>query len=90
MVEVIIAMIPKFIVHLKMKFSRAVRAIKAGIGSAFYRRVTSVIPVNRGFVGFIVTTGTENAVNAGLRYRKTSGHAPIFSLFSFFADRPTP
>lgn len=83
-------MIPKFIVHLNRKISRAVRAIKTGIGSALYHRVTSAIPVYDamcGFVAAIRTTG--NAVQAWPLI-KTTRHAPVFSLFTFLGDRPTP
>jgi hypothetical protein len=35
----------------------------------------------------IVVASDGNVLNAGKRYRLTSGHAPIFSLFTFFGDR---
>ena len=83
-------MIRKIIVHLNMKISRAVRAIKAGIGSALYHRATSVIPVYDALGGFVVAIRpTGNAVQAWPQ-KKTSRHAPVFSLFTFLGDRPTP
>ena len=35
----------------------------------------------------IVVASDGNVLNTGKRYRLTSGHAPIFSLFTFFGDR---
>jgi len=34
-----------------------------------------------------ISSETGNALNVGKRYRLTSGHAPIFSLFTFFGNR---
>ena len=83
-------MICKFILHLKMKLFRAVRAIKAGIGSAIYHRVIPVLPVYDAFHGFVAAIRTTgNAVRAW-PLKKAPVHAPVFSLFTFFADRPTP
>lgn len=35
----------------------------------------------------LVVAPEGNVLNAGKRYRLTSGHAPLFSLFTFFGDR---
>lgn len=35
----------------------------------------------------LVVASDGNVLNAGKRYRLTSGHAPIFSLFTFFGNR---
>jgi len=35
----------------------------------------------------IVAAAEGNVMNTGKRYRKTSGHSPIFSLFTFFGLR---
>ena len=35
----------------------------------------------------IIVSRMENALNAGKWYRKTSGHAPVFSLYTFFGNR---
>jgi hypothetical protein len=83
-------MIRKFIAHLTMKFSRAVRAIKAGIGSAIYYRGTSVIPVYDVLCGFVAAIRTTGEAVQAWPLKKTSRHAPVFSLFTFLGDRPTP
>jgi hypothetical protein len=89
-VEVIIAMIRKFVAHLKQEITRAVRAIKAGIGSALYHRVTSVIPVYGAFHGVVATIETAGSAVQTWLQKKIRSHAPVFSLFTFFGDRPTP
>jgi len=35
----------------------------------------------------IVAASEGNVMNTGKRYRKTSGHSPFFSLFTFFGLR---
>jgi hypothetical protein len=35
----------------------------------------------------VLSPKTEHALNLGKRYRLTSDHSPVFSLFTFFPDR---
>jgi len=35
----------------------------------------------------VLVAADGNVLDMGKRYRKTSGHAPLFSLFTFFANR---
>jgi len=35
----------------------------------------------------ILVAADGNVLDMGKRYRKTSGHSPLFSLFTFFANR---
>ena len=79
-------MLREFIARLKIKATRIVRAIIAKLGAAI-RTVTPQVSAVAGFVHLIVSTETEDAMHAGKRYRLTSGHAPIFSLFTFFSLR---
>ena len=44
-------------------------------------------PASAGFLKFIVATESQAELNVGKRYRLTSGHAPIFSLFTYFGLR---
>ena len=62
------------------------KAIRVKIGIAVSQCMPS-LPVFAGIKVFIVVTGSTNALNAGKRYRLTSGHAPVFSLFTFFGHR---
>ncbi|MEI7857125.1 MAG: hypothetical protein WCH85_06435 [Methanomicrobiales archaeon] len=36
----------------------------------------------------ILVAADGNVLDMGKRYRKTSGHAPLFSLFTFFKNSP--
>jgi hypothetical protein len=35
----------------------------------------------------VIAASKSNVLDTGKRYRKTSGHSPFFSLFTFFANR---
>ena len=35
----------------------------------------------------VLVAADGNVLDMGKRYRKTSGHAPLFSLFTFFTNR---
>jgi len=35
----------------------------------------------------VLVASDGNVLDMGKRYRKTSGHAPLFSLYTFFGDR---
>jgi len=62
------------------------KAIRAKIGVAI-RQCMPWFPAFAGIKALIVVTGSTNALNAGKRYRITSDHSPIFSLFTFFGNR---
>ena len=62
------------------------KTIRAKIGVAI-RQCMPSLPAYAGIRENIVVTGTTNALNAGKRYRLTSDHSPIFSLFTFFGHR---
>ena len=72
--------------RLGTRLNEIVKAIKAKIGVAI-RQCMPLLPTVAGIKVLIVVTGSTNALNAGKRYRLTSGHAPIFSLFTFFGHR---
>jgi len=79
-------MLREFIARLRTKATRIVRAVIAKLGAAI-RTVTPSESAVAGFVHLIVSTETADAMHTGKRYRLTSGHAPIFSLFTFFGLR---
>jgi hypothetical protein len=83
-------MIRELVKNLEMGFKKMMKAIKAGFVSVTYHLVTPSLSAFLPFSGYVVPTGVVNALNVGKRYRLTSGHAPIFSLFSFFGNRQTP
>ena len=72
--------------RLGTRLNEIAKAIKAKIGVAISQCMPS-LPVFAGIKENIVVTGSTNALNAGKRYRLTSGHAPVFSLFTFFDHR---
>ena len=72
--------------RLKTKATRVVRAVISRLGAAI-RTVTPQVSAVAGFLHLIVPRETTDAMQAGKRYRLTSGHAPIFSLFTFFSLR---
>jgi len=76
--------------NLKMRLKKVVKAINAKINSITDYFSTPSVSARTQYSGYvIIPTGTVNALNLGLRYRLTSGHAPIFSLFTFFGNRQT-
>ena len=82
-------MIREIVAHLKMRLKKTVKAIKAKFISVTYHLVTPSVSACLPFSGYVIPTGAVHALNLGLRYRLTSGHAPIFSLFTFFGNRQT-
>ena len=72
--------------RLGTRLNEIVKAIKAKIGVAISQSMPS-LPAVVGIKVLIVVTGSTNALNAGKRYRLTSDHSPVFSLFTFFGNR---
>ena len=72
--------------RLKTKATRTVRAVIARLGAAI-RTITPHVPAVAGVLHLIVPQETADAMHVGKRYRLTSGHAPIFSLFTYFGLR---
>jgi len=79
-------MLREFIARLKTKAKRVVQAVISKLGAAI-RAVTPSESAVAGVLHLIVPTETADAMKFGKRYRLTSGHAPIFSLFTFFGLR---
>ncbi|MCX6690093.1 MAG: hypothetical protein NTZ39_10480 [Methanoregula sp.] len=59
---------------LKAKYAAAAKALSPD---------TSKVPDEKP----ILAASEGNVMDMGKRYRKTSGHSPIFSLFTFFGLR---
>jgi hypothetical protein len=79
-------MIREFIARMRTRAKEIAAAQIGKIGSAIRRYLPSH-PAHAGIHRLIVPTESGNALNAGKRYRLTSGHAPIFSLYTFFGNR---
>jgi len=79
-------MIREFIARVRTRAKEIAEALIGKIGSAIRYYVPSC-PPGAGIHRLIVPTESGIALNAGKRYRLTSGHAPVFSLYTFFGNR---
>jgi len=79
-------MFRKSFARLRTRLKVGAETVIAKIGTAI-RPCMSSLSASAGIKELIVVTGSKNAMNAGKRYRLTSGHAPIFSLFTYFGLR---
>jgi len=80
-------MIREFIALLRMRAKKAAKAMKAKYSTIRYHFTTTPVSVCLPVPVLIVPTSAGNALNVGKRYRLTSGHSPVFSLYTFFGDR---
>ncbi len=65
---------------------RKIKSLKAKVMAAIREAISpkkSHLPDRN----VIVAALEGNVMNTGKRYRKTSGHSPFFSLFTFFSLR---
>ena len=74
------------------RFKAWVKQVKeeaAAVKERFAAAINMILPTPQAVTcaRAIVVASDGNVLNAGKRYRLTSGHAPIFSLFTFFGDR---
>jgi len=79
-------MIREFIARLRTRAKEIAAAFIAKIRVALARCMPTT-KVRARTSRLIVPTGSGNALNADKRYRLTSDHAPIFSLWTFFTHR---
>jgi hypothetical protein len=79
-------MIREFIARLRTRAKEIAAAFIAKIGAAI-TKYTPTQKVHASTSRLIVPTGSGNALKAGKRYRLTSDHAPVFSLYTFFVNR---
>ena len=80
-------MVGEFFIKLITRAKEVAKALKAKF-IALTNKLMPAVPVKK-FLTPGITSGTGNALNMGKRYRLTSGHAPIFSLYTFFRDSQT-
>ena len=79
-------MIREFIAQLRTEAKEIAAAFNTKLGAAI-TKYTPTQKVRASTSRLIVPTGTGNALKAGKRYRLTSDHSPIFSLYTFFVNR---
>ncbi|MCX6688529.1 MAG: hypothetical protein NTZ39_02360 [Methanoregula sp.] len=79
-------MFRKIIARLGTRLKEIADAIIAKVGTAI-RQCMPSLSASAGIRKLIVPIESKNALNFGKQYRLTSGHAPIFSLFTYFGLR---
>jgi hypothetical protein len=77
-------MIGEFFVKLVKRAKEVVKALK----EKCIALVEKLLPTDivKKFPALTLLPETVNALNMGKRYRLTSDHSPVFSLYTFFAD----
>ena len=78
-------MIQEFFRGLMTRAKEVATALKAKFDALFH----DLMPTSpaRKFLLPGISSETNNAMKSGKRYRLTSDHSPIFSLYTFFGDR---
>jgi hypothetical protein len=79
-------MIREFIERLRER-AQEIKAVFLAKAGTLLRTLSLSSIARAGIPSYIVSTQSGNALDAGKRYRLTSDHAPIFSLYTFFGDR---
>jgi hypothetical protein len=78
-------MIREFFLKLVKRAKEVTKSLKAQFNALAKKLLPSVpvmeFPIPR------LSPETGNAMKAGKRYRLTSDHSPVFSLYTFFGDR---
>lgn len=77
-------MIREFFTNLITRAKKAAHAIKGKV-MALAHRLLPPVTVKRSLLPAI-SIKTVHALHMSRRYRLTSDHSPIFSLYTFFAD----
>jgi len=78
-------MLREFFIKLVTRAKEVAQALKAKVISLAHK-LSPAVPVEK-FLLPVLSPETNNAMHMGKRYRLTSDHSPIFSLFTFFSDR---
>ena len=78
-------MIKEFFLGLVMRAKQVATALKAKL-KALTKKLMPKSPAQKFLVPGI-SAETGNAMKMGKRYRLTSDHSPVFSLYTFFGDR---
>ena len=78
-------MIGEFFLKLITRAKEVAKALKAKF-KALTIKLQPAVPVMK-FPICRISSDTGNAMKMSKRYRLTSDHAPVFSLFTFFPDR---
>ena len=78
-------MVGEFFIKLITRAKEVAKALKAKF-NALTNKLMHTVPVKKSLTPGI-SSETGNAMKMGKRYRLTSDHSPIFSLYTFFGNR---
>jgi hypothetical protein len=78
-------MIREFFLELVTRAKEVAKVLKAKC-IALMNKLMPAVPVKKFLVPGI-SSETGNVMKMGKRYRLTSDHSPVFSLYTFFGDR---
>jgi hypothetical protein len=78
-------MIGEFFIHLLDRAKKAAKALKAKVIALVSKLQLPIIAKKALLPG--IPLNIVQAMHISRRYRLTSDHSPIFSLFTFFPDR---
>ena len=78
-------MVGEFFLKLITRAKEVAKALKAKF-NALINKLLPAVPVKK-FLTTSISSETGNAMKMGKRYRLTSDHSPIFSLYTFFGNR---
>jgi hypothetical protein len=78
-------MIREFFIKLILRAKEVAKVLKSKF-LALTNKLMPAVPVKK-FLIPNLSSEMGNAMKMGKRYRLTSDHSPIFSLFTFFLDR---
>ena len=78
-------MIHELIERLKTRAKQSAAILRAKLAEAAHAFAPTTKTLVHACSYIVAAEG--NVLDMGKRYRKTSGHSPLFSLFTFFASR---
>ena len=78
-------MIGEFFIHLLDRAKKAAKAMKAKVMVLVHRFLRPVTAKKSPVPGILLNI--VHAMHMSRSYRLTSDHSPVFSLYTFFADR---
>jgi hypothetical protein len=78
-------MIREFFIKLISRAKEVAKVLKSKF-VALTNKLVPAVPVKK-FLIPSISSEMGNAMKMGKRYRLTSDHSPIFSLFTFFSNR---
>jgi hypothetical protein len=78
-------MIGEFFIHLLDRAKKAAKALKAKVIALVHKIQLPIIAKKALLPG--ITLNIVQAMHVSRRYRMTSDHSPVFSLYTFFPDR---